>query len=402
MNGNGSPSSANRLAATGFLFPAIVAALLLAVLPLGLVLSRAFYDTRVRDAFPMTLAALSVWDGKAALPANARQALAEDLRSAYAAQTLAGAASKLNERSNGLRSAVMATARRLARGGDADIPTALAQSSPLWTAPETWIAIKAAGRPFSLANLGRVFAPAPGGGESAGPTGSVYGDMLARTLAISFGVTLLTVLIGYPLAYAIIVAPPALKRLLFLLSFIPLWMSLLGRAAAWVILLQKGGVVDLAAQALGLASGPLGLLYSRAGVHIAITHVLLPCFVYPCYSAMANIPRNQVTAALSLGASGWHSFWIVFVPQSLGGVAAGATLVFVLSMGFYLTPALVGGPTDQMLSYMVSEITLRIGDTAMASTLAALLIGAMIIGALTIHLTLRGVRRLLLSGVGTA
>lgn len=395
MNGNGSPFSANRLAAAGFLFPAIVAVLLMAALPLAMVASKAFYDTQVRDAFPATLEALSGWDQGAPVPEKARSALADDLRTAYAAQTLAGAASKLNERTNGLRSAIMATARHLVRDGEADIAATLERSSPLWTAPETWATIKAAGRPFSLSNLGRAFAPSPSGRE-AGPAGGVYGDMLVRTLTISFGVTLVTVLIGYPLAYALTFAPPGLKRPLFLLSFIPLWMSLLGRAAAWVILLQKGGVVDMAAQALGLASGPLELLYSRAGVYIAMTHVLLPCFVYPCYSAMANIPRNQVTAALSLGASGWRSFWVVFVPQTLGGVAAGATLVFVLAMGFYLTPALVGGPADQMLSYMVSEITLRIGDTAMASTLAALLIAAMIVGALTIHMTVYALRRLLL------
>ncbi|CAM5590691.1 putative spermidine/putrescine transport system permease protein [Aquamicrobium terrae] len=396
MNGNGSLFSANRLAATGFLFPAIVAVLLMAALPLGMVLSKAFYDTQVHDAFPATLEALSGWDEQELLPDSAQAALAQDLRSAYAAQTLAGAASKLNERANGLRSAVMATARRLARNGEADIAATLEQSSPLWAAPETWATIKAAGRPFSLANLGRVFAPSPSGVDGSGTAGGVYGDMLARTLTISFSVTLLTVLIGYPLAYALTFAPLRLKRPLFVLSFIPLWMSLLGRAAAWVILLQKGGVVDMAARALGVATEPLELLYSRAGVYVAMTHVLLPCFVYPCYSAMANIPRNHVTAALSLGASGWRSFWIVFVPQTLGGVAAGATLVFVLSMGFYLTPALVGGPADQMLSYMVSEITLRIGDTGMASTLAALLIVAMMIGALTIHLAVHMLRRLLL------
>jgi len=395
MNGNRAPFSANHFVATGFLVPAMVAVLLLTLVPMGMVLSRAFYDTQVRDAFPRTLEALSGWDGGGPLPERAHEALAQDLRTAYAAQTLAGAASKLNERRNGLRSVVMGTARRLARDGGADAEATLRQSSPLWAEPDIWATIRAAGKPFSLSNLARVFAPSPASVEGM-HTGGVYADMLVRTLAISFGVTLLTVLIGYPLAYALTFAPVGLKRPLFLLSFIPLWMSLLGRAAAWVILLQKDGVVDTAARLLGLAGEPLGLLYSRAGVYIAMTHVLLPCFVYPCYSAMANIPRNHVTAALSLGASGWRSFWIVLVPQTLGGVVAGATLVFVLAMGFYLTPALVGGPGDQMLSYMVSETTLRIGDAGMASALAALLILAMIVGAMAIHLAVHALRRLLL------
>lgn len=398
MNGHRSPFSANPLAATGFLIPAIVAALLLAALPLALVLSKAFYDTQVRDAFPQTLEALAGWEASAPLPDSAPDALAHDLKSAYADQTLAGAATKLNERSSGLRSVIMGTARRLARGDGTDIAATLQQSSPLWAEPQIWATIQAAGKPFSLVNLGRVFAPSVPAADGAARTIGVYGDMLVRTLTISLGVTLLTILIGYPLAYTLTFAPPGLKRPLFLLSFIPLWMSLLGRAAAWVILLQKNGVVDTVAQTLGLASEPLGLLYSRAGVYIAMTHVLLPCFVYPCYSAMANIPRNHVTAALSLGASGWRSFRIVFLPQTLGGVAAGATLVFVLSMGFYLTPALVGGPADQMLSYMVSEITLKIGDAGMASTLAALLILTMLVGAIAIHLAVHLLRRLLLLG----
>jgi len=221
------PFSANHFVATGFLVPAMVAVLFLTLVPMGMVLSRAFYDTQVRDAFPRTLEALSGWDGGGPLPERAHEALAQDLRTAYAAQTLAGAASKLNERRNGLRSVVMGTARRLTRDGGADTEATLRQSSPLWAEPDIWATIRAAGKPFSLSNLARVFAPSPASAEGT-HTGGVYADMLVRTLAISFGVTLLTVLIGYPLAYALTFAPVGLKRPLFLLSFIPLWMSLLG------------------------------------------------------------------------------------------------------------------------------------------------------------------------------
>ncbi|MEP6723207.1 MAG: ABC transporter permease, partial [Variovorax sp.] len=197
-----------------------------------------------------------------------------------------------------------------------------------------------------------------------------------RTFAISAAVTLICLLLGYPLAYWIATAPPRTARTLLLLVLLPFWTSLLVRTTAWVVVLQGGGVVNSLLGWLGLVdpAHPLELIHNRIGVLIAMTHILLPFMVLPIYSVMKSIPPNYMRAAASLGAPPLPAFVRVYLPLSLPGVSAGCLLVFILALGYYITPALVGGPQDQMLSYFIAYFASQVTNWGMAAALSATLL----------------------------
>ncbi|MCB1741562.1 MAG: ABC transporter permease, partial [Gammaproteobacteria bacterium] len=152
------------------------------------------------------------------------------------------------------------------------------------------------------------------------------------------------------------------------------WTSLLVRTAAWVVLLQKEGIINDTLLWLGLVSEPQQLIFNRFGVYVAMVHILLPFMVLPLYSVMKSIPRDHMRAAASLGARPTSAFLTVYFPQTVPGLGAGCLLVFILSLGFYVTPALVGGSADQMLSALIAQAALGTANWGLASALALVLL----------------------------
>ena len=184
----------------------------------------------------------------------------------------------------------------------------------------------------------------------------IYVPLLLRTLLVSAAVTLLCFLLGYPIAHLIASAAPARSRWLLLLVLVPFWTSLLVRTSAWIVLLQTHGVLNGLLVALGLVSedGRLALVYNMTGTLIAMTHVLLPFMVLPLVSVMKGVPRHTLRAAESLGATAGQAFFRIYWPLTLPGTAAGSLLVFILAIGYYITPALVGGSSGQLISNMIA------------------------------------------------
>ena len=171
---------------------------------------------------------------------------------------------------------------------------------------------------------------------------ALFVDILIRTMEISFGVTLICVILGYPVAWVLAHASDNVRNVLLIGVLFPFWTSLLVRTAAWIIVLQKEGPINSMLQTLRIIDEPLQLVFNRFGVYVALTHILLPFLVLPLYSVMKAIPNDYMRAAKSLGAKPWVAFLRVYFPQSLPGLSAGAILVFILSIGYYITPALVG------------------------------------------------------------
>ena len=173
---------------------------------------------------------------------------------------------------------------------------------------------------------------------------------------MSLGITGLCLVLGYPVAHLIVHSPPWRGSILLALVLVPFWTSLLVRTTSWIVLLQTQGVVNDLLVALGLVDddGRLALVYNMAGTFMAMTHVLLPFMVLPLYSVMRTIPQSHMSAATSLGADLVQAFRRVYWPQTLPGVGAGSLLVFILAIGYYITPALVGGSTGQLISNMVA------------------------------------------------
>lgn len=180
-----------------------------------------------------------------------------------------------------------------------------------------------------------------------------YFRALANTLEISLLSTVLCLLLGYPLAYVIATTSARAGRVLMILVLIPFWTSILVRTFAWIVILGTHGLVNRALVALGLTDGPVKLLFNLTGVQIGMVHVLLPFMVFPLVAVMNRIDHNTLRVARSLGAVPWRAFLHVFLPLSLPGVTAGCVLVFLLAVGFYITPALLGGPGQITLATMI-------------------------------------------------
>jgi putative spermidine/putrescine transport system permease protein len=195
---------------------------------------------------------------------------------------------------------------------------------------------------FTLENYRRMF------------TG-VYLETFLLTFKLSIIVTVITLLLGYPVAYFAAALPPKPSALVLGMVILPFWTSVLVRTYAWLVLLQRTGLVNKALIASGLVDRPVQLAYNQFGTVIAMVHILLPFMVLPLYSAMQKIPSNLSQAGASLGGSPLHVFLRVFLPLSMSGVFAGVTLVFVLCLGFYITPELMGGGKSIMVSMVVSR-----------------------------------------------
>jgi ABC-type spermidine/putrescine transport system permease subunit I len=209
---------------------------------------------------------------------------------------------------------------------------------------------------------------------------SVYLQVLGATFKVSAVVTIVCLVLGYPLAYMLATRRPRTAQLLMIIVVLPFFTSIIVRTYAWMVLLGRNGIVNQYLIALGLTDKPLPLLYNQAGVVIGMSYVLLPYMVLTVYSVMRGIDPGLVRAAHSLGASRMQAFRRVFLPLSLPGIAGGTLLVFILSLGFFITPALMGGPSDMMIAMLIErevEITL---NWSFASALAVVLLALTLVG----------------------
>lgn len=202
----------------------------------------------------------------------------------------------------------------------------------------------------------------------------LYVDVLIATMRVAATVTFICVLLGYVVAFVIARASPRVAAVLTLLVITPLLISVLVRSFAWISILSGSGVVNGALLGLGLTDAPVEILYTSSAVLIGLTHVMLPYAILPILSTMLGIDPNLGRAAASLGAPPWRSFLTVYLPLSLPGVAAGALLTFIITTGFYITPALLGGRRDLMISQLVEVQVQRFLDWGFAATISVVLV----------------------------
>lgn len=370
---------ARKLKAVLLTAPLLLFLLLTFIGPIGALLTKSFVDTELAEALPNVTRAIQRWDGRD-LPDEATfAALIDDVRAARAAGTLAPAATRLNYDVSGFRTLLFSTGRALPERLETTAREVLTGIDPKWGEIETWGAIKRASGPTtSLFLLAALDLKQTADGRLAGAPReeAIFVQVLGRTFAIATAVTILCLALGYPLAYALAQAPTRVANVLLIFVLLPFWTSLLVRTSAWIVLLQHEGVINEALLQAGLIAAPLEMLYRRAAVYAAMTHVLLPFMVLPLYAVMKGIPPVHVRAALSLGARPATAFWRVYAPQTLPGVGAGVLMVFIQALGYYITPALVGGADDQMLSYFVAFYASKTINWGMAAALSLVLLVA--------------------------
>ncbi len=344
--------------------------------PLWTMVTAAVVDDTVSRVLPRTAAAISDWDGQDLPPAKVQEALVEDLRLADDQQALGETVRRLNSAVSGFRTLLTRTASA-AREQNSTEAIDLAGLDRRWREPRFWLAIKEAVPPYTDRNLLAAMdlkRDTAGAIVSEDPGASANRLIMFRTFLVAAIVTLACAAIGLPYAMLAAAVTGWKRTALLLAVLVPLWTSLLVRTTAWFVLLQNEGLINGALQAAGLIDQPLPLIFNRIGVVIAMTHVLLPFMVLPIYSVLLSIPRNLMQAAASMGAGPLRAFWRVLLPLSLPGVLSGSLLVFMVAIGYYITPALVGGANDQMISSVIAFYATGTANWGLAGALGLILL----------------------------
>jgi putative spermidine/putrescine transport system permease protein len=347
----------HRMVSFGLAAPLALFLIVFFVLPILQMLAAVWYDRSVVDTMPRTAAAMQQWDGSGLPGENVYEAIALDLVEAHAARTLAGVARRMNQELPGARSLFFRTPAQLPDEAPDSWREAMLEIDERWGDRQHLVALQRAARPmtdFYMLSALDMERTVDGSIELLPPGQRLYLQLIGRTLNIAFSVTAICLVMGFPIALLLAHVGGMLRNVLLILVLLPFWTSLLVRTAAWIVVLQNEGIVNTALVSLGLLDEPVRLIYNRIGVLIVMSQVLLPFMILPLYAVMSAISPWHLRAALSLGGRPWFAFRRVYLPQTLPGVAAGTLLVFMLSIGYYITPALVGGSSDQMLSYFIA------------------------------------------------
>ncbi|SUD38330.1 ABC transporter permease [Ectopseudomonas mendocina] len=373
----------NRLKSKALILPLLLFLLLTFLLPIGALLLRSVDNPEVVGSLPRTVEAISAWDGRGLPDESVYQAIASDIVEARRNQSLGDLSKRLNMELAGFRSLVSSTARKLPlREEPASYQETFLDLDERWGDPAYWQVIRRNASPVTpyyllaaldhrIDDLGEL--------AKATPDQAIYLDIFARTFWMSLVITAICLVLAYPLAYLLANLPTRQGNLLMILVLLPFWTSILVRVAAWIVLLQSGGLINSALISLGIIEQPLQLVFNRSGVYVAMVHIMLPFMILPIYSVMKGISPSYMRAAVSLGCHPFASFWRVYFPQTLAGVGAGCLLVFILSIGYYITPALLGSPNDQMISYFVAFYTNTTINWGMATALGGLLLAATLV-----------------------
>ncbi|MCA3444847.1 MAG: ABC transporter permease [Rhodobacter sp.] len=363
--------------------PLLLFVLVSFILPIGQMLHRSVHH----DGFSANAPAVSAWF--AANPPDTQPdeaafaALAQDLRAMQANRTAGEAGTRVNYVLPESRSLFTKTARS-AKDMTPPFKAALLAADPKWGDPRVWAAMRSSSSAYTadFYMVALDFERGPDGSLERVPENrQIYVYLFVKTFILSGLITLICLLIGFPVAHLLATLPMARANLLMILVLLPFWTSLLVRTTSWMALLQGEGVINDLLVWIGVIAGDgrLRMINNQTGTIIVMTHILLPFMILPLYSVMRVIPPSYARAARSLGATSWTTFRRVYLPQTLPGIGAGSLLVFILAVGYYITPALVGGADGQLISNLI-DFHMDKSNWSLAAALSAmLLVGVLIL-----------------------
>lgn len=355
------------------------------MVPVGQFLYRSIDNDLLARNLPLTAASLTGWQAADGLPGAASfRALALDVRAAREAGTLGQLAQTLNQQVTGVRNGFIKA------GLLVDDPNSLAPADLIKAVPPLgelpiWVVMKTAESgwtDFYLLQSLDLERDLAGEIQAVPADRAIFIDIIIRTIVISVNVTLICILLALPVAHVLANATPPWSNVLLALVLFPLWTSLLVRTVSWIIILQGGGPVNATLAFLGLIEEPLRLVYTRGSLYIAMVQVLLPLMILSILSVLLKLPKELLRAASSLGANWWQSYWRVALPLLAPGIVTGSAIVFVFALGYYITPTLIGGPRDQMLSSYVAQYTNKTLNWGLAGALAVQLMAVLLVAAL--------------------
>ena len=363
--------------------PLLLFVLLTFLIPIGYMLKRSVEH----DGFSASAPALDAWFtanpgfDPANPPEEAYAALVSDLARMQVEKTTGMAGTRINYTVPGTISLFKQGARE-AKDLVAPYKESLLALDPEWGKPALWRGMSAASSPYTTEfyQVASDRKLTDDGWARGGDKDRIYLYLFFKTFLISGLITVICLLLAFPISHLLATLPLARASLLMILVLLPFWTSLLVRTTAWIALLQEQGIVNDTMVGLGLIGddGRLTMMYNMTGTIVAMTHVLLPFMILPLYSVMRVIPPSYARAARSLGATSWTTFRRVYLPQTLPGIAAGSLLVFILAVGYYITPALVGGADGQLISNLIS-FHMSKSNWSLAAAIAGMLLVAILL-----------------------
>ena len=350
------------------------------IFPIASLLQRSVDNTELNSLLINTYEIIHDWDGKDLPDEKVFRAFYTDLKIATDNKKQGKIATRLNYELSGMSSLTKKTARKAKKfDSENDIKDQLLKVHKKWSQTTTWNAIKRATIPYH----GRKYLTAfdleqdfDGSIKRKPEDLRINVTLWLRTLFVAFGVTLSCLLLAYPIAHMLATLPTKYSNLLMICVLLPFWTSLLVRTSSWMVLLQTQGVLNDILVFFNIVADEdrLVMMYNMMGTFIAMTQILLPFMVLPLYSVMKTIPPSLMRAATSMGSTPIHAFRRIYFPLTYSGISAGSLLVFVLAIGYYITPALVGGAKGTLISNRIAYHMQSTLDWSLATAMGAVLL----------------------------
>ncbi len=374
---------AKKIRALILIAPTFLFILIAFLFPIADMLFRSIHNPEVGRLIPETIKSLQAWDATGLPDESVYRALAEELPQLKKNRTLGKVALRLNYEKSGMRSLLRKTARKAAKIKAGPFKEKIIKIDKEWGNRETWAVIKRLGKPFTLTHYLSTFDlqyDVDGNVIRQPEPLQVHVTIWLRTLWVSLLVTISCFLLGYPVSFLLSTLPLKISNLLMICVLLPFWTSLLVRITSWIVLLQKEGVVNDIFVWLGLVADEnrIRMVYNMTGTLIAMTQILLPFMILPLYSVMKTISPSYVRAARSLGANPFRAFRQIYLPQTIPGIGAGGILVFILAIGYYITPALLGGSSGILIGNFIALHMQTTLNWSLAAAMGAVLLAGVL------------------------
>tara|TARA_B100000242_G_scaffold245980_1_gene186525 strand:+ start:167 stop:1420 length:1254 start_codon:yes stop_codon:yes gene_type:complete len=373
----------NKIKAFLLVCPLLLFLIITYVFPIGDMLFRSVDDRMVTNMLPKTYKAMENWDGKELPDEKVFAAFFQDYNLLVQEKTFGKLATQLNYEKNGFKSILKKLQRKMKKFEDGNYKEQIMDVHKRWANVEYWRAIKRRAPAISYSKYlkGMDLIENEDGNITQVPEDRrVHRVLWLRTLEVAFFVTLFCFLMAYPIAHLLATLPMKYSNLLMICVLLPFWTSLLVRTASWMILLQQQGVVNDFFVWIGLVADDNRpeMMYNKTGTYVAMTQILLPFMVLPLYSVMKTISPSLMRAGKSLGGTPFVAFWKVYFPLTIPGIGAGCLLVFILAIGYYITPALVGGASGTLISNQIAFHMKSTLDWSFASAMGLMLLAGVL------------------------
>ena len=369
----------NKVKAFLLVAPLLLFLLITYIFPIGEMFTRSIDDKMITNMLPNTFKSMEKWDGKELPPEEVFASFLSDYKVLVKNKTQGKLGQRLNKEKNGFNSILKKLKRKMKKFEEGNYKQQIISVHKRFANVEYWRAMKRTAPPYTAIKYLKavdLYTDENGSIVQVEESRRIYKKLWVRTLEVALFVTIFTFLMGYPIAHLLATIPMKYSNLLMICVLLPFWTSLLVRTASWMILLQQQGVVNDFFVLIGLVAdnNRPEMMYNKVGTYVAMSQILLPFMVLPLYSVMKTISPSLMRAGKSLGGTPFVSFWKIYFPLTISGIGAGSLLVFILAVGYYITPELVGGASGKLISNQIAYHMKQTLDWSFASAMGLMLL----------------------------